>query len=124
MDLVRQPPDSYQCGQACVAMICGIPLDEAVMVVRTSFKTRTKQIVAALRSMGIQCDKRLRRGTPLAHQTAILKVTHNTSKRSHWVVWHGGWCYDPASEVITDTGSWYLRDWHTTSFLAISTHPR
>jgi len=49
MELVRQPFASNQCGQACVATICGITLEESLMIFRCKGQTRTKQVIAALR---------------------------------------------------------------------------
>jgi hypothetical protein len=93
--LVRQPLDSNQCGQACVATICGITFNEALMLFRQKGRTTTKQVVTALRSMGIVCGDRLRRGFPHSGGSAILKFICPEGA-SHWVVWHLGRCLDPA----------------------------
>jgi hypothetical protein len=51
-----QPPGSSLCGQTCVAMIAGITLEESIEAFRgKKGGTRTKEVVAALRKLGINC---------------------------------------------------------------------
>ena len=110
MRLVRQPINSNQCGQACVAMVCGITLDAAVAAVGTTGRTRTKQLIAVLRLHGVKCGGRLKLGLP--QSTAICKVTDDID--AHWVVRHKGIFYDPA------TGCSVLpKHWRITSHLEI-----
>ena len=53
MRLVRQPEDSSLCGQACVATLAGITLDESIEIFGTKGKTYGTHLVAALRCVGI-----------------------------------------------------------------------
>ncbi|MHC4702439.1 MAG: hypothetical protein ACYTFQ_17890 [Planctomycetota bacterium] len=60
LQFVRQPEGSNQCGQACVATICGITLDESLMIFRCKGCTTTKRVVTALRQMGVECGDSFR----------------------------------------------------------------
>lgn len=116
MKLVKQPVGSSQCGQACVATVCGITLEESLMIFRRKGQTRTKHIVAALRQMGIKCGDKLTRGFP-KEGAAILKFTH-PSGRSHWVVWYKNKYYDPIAGVSQKIPRWLLRS-RVTSYLKL-----
>jgi hypothetical protein len=86
-----------QCGQACIAMILGVSLDEAVKIVGKRRGTQTKSLVWALRSHGFKCSDRLQRlldNQPLP-RNAILKVKLEGGRNWHWVlIWNGMW-HDP-----------------------------
>jgi len=64
MKLVRQPEGSSLCGQACVATIAGVSLEESIRAFDgTRGGTRTKQVINALRKFGIACGDKLLRIT-------------------------------------------------------------
>ena len=92
MNLVRQPKGSNLCGQACVATICKVTLDEAIMVMRTKGCTNGKQIIQALRQLGVTSSDKMIRGKPIG--SAIVKFTHPDGK-SHWVLVYNSKYYDP-----------------------------
>lgn len=47
MNLIRQPVGTNLCGQACVATVCNITLDEAIVLVQTRGGTKTKHLKIA-----------------------------------------------------------------------------
>ena len=104
------------CGQACVATICDITLEEACMVMRTKGKTRTKQLKQALWQMGIKTADRLKRGWPW-EGLAILKFVHPDGK-SHWVVWEDRKFYDPVGYIGVKRPK-YLGNSRVTSYLRV-----
>lgn len=116
MKLVEQTPGSNLCGQACVATIAGVTLDEACMVMRTKGKTSTKQVKQALLQLGFGTAPRLKRGFPKAG-LHILKFVH-PDRQSHWVVWNNGKFYDPVGYVGKKT-PFYLRNSKVTSHLRV-----
>lgn len=118
MKLVRQPFASSQCGQACLATICGITLEEALMIFRSKGATRTKQLIQALSQMGITCGDKLKRGFPPKGESAILKFTH-PSGRSHWVIWYKRKYYDPVAGVFRKVPQW-LEESRVTSHLKLT----
>lgn len=121
MKLVRQPTGSNQCGQACVATLCGLTLDEAIALMGTKGKTRTKQLVEALLAKSVICGCRLKRGFPPDDQTAILKFKHSDGQ-GHWVVWHKGKYYDPQAGVFRQPPKYLARS-RVTSYLTLEYDP-
>lgn len=116
MNLIRQPRGSSLCGQACIATICEVSLDEACKMVGTKGYTTTKRLIQALTMMGMSTGSRLKRGMPESG-LAILKVTRFDG-RSHWVIWKNGKFYDPAAGVFRGLPS-YLQNSKVTSHLRI-----
>ena len=90
------------CGVACVAMLAGVPYEEA----RAAFKfrhrnqiTSTKDCIKALRRLGVLVADRLRPLGPDPVETLTCRALLKTNKRRtcwHWTV------YDPASRSIID----------------------
>ena len=107
--LIHQPPDSKMCGQACLAMLCGISLEEAVALIGHAHGTKTKEIIQALRILGVKVNSDrlirigLRKGgfpTTCLCRVIAFKEDRKALKEiynwSHWVVLHEGRIYDPA----------------------------
>lgn len=107
MKLVQQPPDSRLCGQACVAMLCGVSLERAIQLVGRKEGTRTKELAHAIRKLGYHCESRLtvlgeNVNWLMAQENMLVKMTNydDQGKRVrnwHWVVVHDRKVYDPAS---------------------------
>ena len=97
MKFVKQPYDSSLCGQACVAMLADVDLDTAIMVFRTKGRTRYKQLIQALRQLGVDSADSWKIGHPVGD--AIIRFTSQSENRSHWVLWYGGKYYDPNAGV-------------------------
>lgn len=95
-DLVRQTEGSSLCGQAVVATLLRITLDESVRAFGTRGATRTRQIVAVLRGRGIECPDRMERFRGRLPARGILKVKFWKARMGHWVLWFDGRLYDPA----------------------------
>jgi len=96
MKLVRQPPCSNLCGQACIATVLNITLDESIELMGTKGKTDTRQLKDALDAHGVEHGDRRIRGFPTSG-SAILWFTSDFGK--HWVVWHNKKYYDPIAGV-------------------------
>ena len=101
MRLIRQPKNSQQCGQACVAMIAGVSLSHSLQVFGWNGCTSVKRMVKALTAYNISLPKhqltRMGRNTVLPNN-CILKLRWTDYKgiqQSHWVVKHGKDIYDP-----------------------------
>lgn len=91
---VRQPTE-YLCGQACVAMIAGVPVEEVIRVMNHDQGTGKKDIERALDHFGIRQAKTMTRAdnsTPLP-PVCILKVL--LPRYSHWILYYHGKYYDP-----------------------------
>jgi len=115
MKLIRQP-DKKTCGQASVATICGITLEEACMLARTKGKTNTAQLKRVLVAMGVPHDQLRTRGFPRDDATALLYW--KSPNGDHWTVWHNRKYYDPISGVFRKPPRW-LADARVTSYLRV-----
>lgn len=115
---IVQPVDSSLCGQCCIAMAAGISLSEAIKTVGHKRGTRTKEVVAALRALGINCEEklvRISRKKPVLPKRAILAIGNHKRKRYHWMLSWDGELFDPGD-------SWprhYNGEWAITSYLKI-----
>lgn len=120
---LQQPEKSSLCGQACVAMIAGITLDESIKVFRTKGGTRTSDVYRALTTLGIKCgDKlvRLKDGIQKPN-ICIVKLHFSDTKNTHWTVWNHNHFYDPGLEFpIEEYPKHLVRE---TSFLPIFCNP-
>ena len=88
-------PTEYLCGQACVAMIAGVSVDEVIRVMNNDKSTGKKDIEHALEHYGIQQARTMTKAdnrTPLP-PVCILKVL--LPGYSHWILYAHGKYYDP-----------------------------
>ena len=88
-------PTEYLCGQACVAMIAGVSVEDVIRVMNNDKSTGKKDIERALDHYGIRQAKTMTKadnGTPLP-SACILKVL--VSGYSHWILYYHGKYYDP-----------------------------
>lgn len=94
---LRQPPGSELCGQTCVAMAAGVTLDRACDVVGHRRATTTREIVRALRALGLRCANRLQRCSKwrAIPRRAIVHMRRDDGSASHWVLMWDGQIYDP-----------------------------
>lgn len=101
MELVKQPPGSNLCGQACVAMILGTTLPTVIGLMHKRGKTTARDLKNILTKMGYVVDpNKCIMGTPSGPALAICKV-HLLGKKLHWVVFKDGDYYDPAGWIST-----------------------
>ena len=103
-----------------MAMAAGVSLDRAIEVVghKKERGTHTREVIAGLRALGIECAGRCRpvsRKRPVWPACCILVVQRadTNPNRWHWMLSWDGKIYDPA-------GVWPdMSDWRITSFLEI-----
>jgi len=132
MIFVKQPHPSNCCGQACVAMLAGISLEESISVFGKRGGTSTKDVVFALRKLNIPCDDKLTRINKHPKSDICIVVFRSKSDKrfSHWTVFNKGFYYNPAMGIGTSinephnnpfTDEWfaYEIEVHETSFLPI-----
>jgi len=117
INLVMQPYGSSLCGQACVATIAGITLEESVEAFGgTKAGTRTKQVVEALRKLGINCgDRLIRIKDGNKPDCCIVKQYFDNCDWTHWVVYYNGCYFDPGIGVYKK----YVEGMRETSYLPI-----
>jgi hypothetical protein len=97
MRLVRQTRNN-NCGQACIAMLAGIPIEAATLIVGKKGYTSSTDLMRALDALHIK-HSQLKKFSPSNNipQTAILIVRSKPRTRVfHFVVWHKGQIFDPS----------------------------
>ena len=83
---IKQPTE-YLCGQACVAMIAGVSVEDVIRVMNNNDKsTGKKDIERALEHYGIRQAKTM---TKADNRTPLLPGY------SHWILYAHGKYYDP-----------------------------
>ncbi len=94
INYIKQPTD-YLCGQACVAMLAGVTVEEVVSVMKNDKGTGKKDIEKALNYYGISQAKTMTRAdnTSILPKVCILKVL--LPKYGHWILYYDGKYYDP-----------------------------
>ena len=104
MKLLKQPTD-YTCGQTSVAMVANVPVDYVRKIMKKGWnkkhwfgeKTSTKDLVRALRVLGVSSRRKLRRkkeGESLPN-FCIIHLVETGVRWGHWAVHRGGRVYDP-----------------------------
>jgi len=106
INYIRQPEGSNLCGQACVAMLTGKSLEEAIAAVGTKGRTSlTGNIKCSLERAGVKLSDciRLSKNSPLPDFCLIrMRNSNQIGKRtSHLIIYHKGTIYDPAMGVYT-----------------------
>lgn len=94
IDYIRQP-NGYLCGQACVAMLAGVPVDDVVRVMQNDKGTGKKDIARALAHYGIGQAKTMTKAdnSTVLPRACILKVL--MPGYGHWILYYDGKYYDP-----------------------------
>lgn len=124
---VLQPDGSSLCGQACVAMAAGVSLKRAIEAVGHEKKrgTYTREVIAALRSLDIQCAdacRKVSRKRPVLPRRGLVVIHRpklegrRRSNQWHWLLTWDGKIYDPSGWEWPDG----YKDWKITSYLEIS----
>ena len=99
-------PNNKTCGQTCVAMIAGISVEESIAMFGHDHKTRTKELIRVLRSIGFRTADRLH-VAPRKHKRDWAIETHSIMQvrwpngKGHWVVNKKGWIFDPLGVIST-----------------------
>ena len=98
---IKQPTE-YLCGQACVAMLAGVTVEEVVSVMKNDKGTGKKDIERALDYYGIRQAKTMTKAdnTTALPRVCILKVL--LPGYSHWILYCNGTYYDPEFGVTEE----------------------
>lgn len=101
INYIKQPTD-YLCGQACVAMLADVTVEEVVSVMKNEKGTGKKDIEKALDYYGISQAKTMTKAdnTSVLPKVCILKVL--LPKYGHWILYYDGKYYDPEFGVMEE----------------------
>lgn len=123
MKLVAQPQGSSLCGQCCVAMAAGVSLTRAKEIIGHDSGTTTREVITALRALGLNCADRMvrpsrqRPNLPARAILAIHRPKNPDEKRLakwHWMLTWDGVIYDPDNRWPDG-----YQNWKITSYLEI-----
>lgn len=94
INYIKQPT-GYLCGQACVAMLAGVSVEEVISVMQNDKGTGKKDIEKALNHYGIRQAKTMTKAdnSSVLPKVCILKVL--LPKYGHWILYYDGKYYDP-----------------------------
>ena len=94
IEYIKQPTE-YLCGQACVAMLAGVSVEEVISVMKNDKGTGKKDIERALNHYGISQAKTMTKAdnASVLPKVCILKVL--LPGYSHWILYYDGKYYDP-----------------------------
>lgn len=92
-----QPLGSNQCGQTCVAMLLGIPLNDVLTEMGKDGVTTTRDLVTILQSHGFETSERRMRVTKSTKlpDICILSMKIEGQSNWHWVLYVQGKYLDP-----------------------------
>lgn len=99
MELILQPPGSYKCTQACVAMVAGVSLKRSIQAFGLQHATNLYAMRNALKNLGFRAAEKYKafgRKPKNLPETCILRLKWPGQKVGHCVVFHKGEVYDPA----------------------------
>lgn len=95
MKLIMQP-NPCACGQACIAMITGKPIEDVFKVMKTEGSTSIGQLIEALDYYGIKhAEKNVRISKKNPNHSDYCILTVHMPLYTHWVVYYQGKYYDP-----------------------------
>ena len=99
---IHQLEGSKSCGQACVAMVLGTSLDEAIELFGHDGATYAREIAAIVRLSGLPCPPKMKRtkGEKLPRRGILWARWYDKDgkmikRRGHWMVAWDGKIHDP-----------------------------
>ena len=101
MELIMQPTFTT-CGQACIAMIAGKPIEDVIKDMKTDGPTSIGQLIEILDFYGIkhaERNKRISKKNPVPYEYSILTV-HMSAGYTHWTLLYDKKYFDPEFGLI------------------------
>lgn len=98
---IKEPTD-LQCGQAVLAMLSGVSVEEIIKVTGTDRETTLKQMFAALNTLGIKYNPNR---IEVAHKSELPDIcilSLETPRCWHWSLYFKGRFLDPEHGVLDD----------------------
>jgi hypothetical protein len=98
---IHEPTD-LQCGQAVIAMLCGVTVDEVITLTGTDRETDLKQMFAAMEHYDINFDRTRRQAEKKSDLPEIALLSLETPRCWHWSLYFKGTFFDPEHGVLND----------------------
>ena len=95
-------PTPLQCGQAVLAMLSGISVDEIADMCSNHKETTLKDMKETLKKLGIKCDDKRVELTRKEQLPKVAILSLETPKCWHWSLYFNGVFYDPEYCILDD----------------------
>lgn len=95
-------PTPLQCGQAVLAMLCGINVCEVVKILNNEKETTLKEMVGFLTQNGFEVSKTRLQANDKTDLPEIALLSLETPRCWHWSLYYKGTFFDPEHGVMND----------------------
>ena len=95
-------PDDLQCGQAVLAMVTGMPVEQVAELLSNSRETKLAEMREFLRRCGICMSEKRLEARSAADLPVYALLSLETPRCWHWSLYARGTFYDPEHGVMTD----------------------
>ena len=98
---VHEPTD-LQCGQAVLAMLTGVPVEEVARLLSNDRETTLREMKDFLRSQGLSVSDRRVQVRDRSELPPLCMLSLETPRCWHWSLYCEGVFYDPEHGVMSD----------------------
>ena len=95
-------PTSLQCGQAVLAMLLDIPVEEIISICGTDRETKLSDMFKTLEHYGVKFSKTRVEVKEKSELPKICILSLETPRCWHWSLYFDGTFYDPEHGVLKD----------------------
>lgn len=101
IEYIHEPTD-LQCGQAVLAMLTGIPVDEVAAALQNDRETKLKEMKGFLRAHGFVMAEERRQAVRHSELPPLCLLSLETPRCWHWSLYADGLFYDPEHGIADD----------------------
>ena len=95
-------PTPLQCGQAVLAMLADVSVDEIVKLLNNERETTLKEMFSTLDYYGFSYCRERKEATDKSDLPKIALLSLETPRCWHWSLYFDGLFYDPEHGVLND----------------------
>jgi len=95
-------PTELQCGQAVLAMLTGVPVQQVAAELRNDRETTLKEMKQYLRAHGLRIADERRQAEHKNDLPPLCLLSLETPRCWHWSLYSHGTFYDPEHGVLAD----------------------
>lgn len=95
-------PTPLQCGQAVLAMLCGINVDEVVKTLNNEKETTLREMLCFISDNDFKVEKQRLEAKSKNDLPEIALLSLETPRCWHWSLYYKGTFYDPEHGVMDD----------------------
>lgn len=98
---IHEPTD-LQCGQAVLAMLSGVAVEEIIQICGTERETNLKQMFSTLNALDIKVNPERKQTNGKQDLPPVCILSLETPRCWHWSLYFKGTFYDPEHGVMDD----------------------